>query len=165
MVKHLLDFAKIDPERLHLDWASASEAARFTDIVKEFTQEIKALGPFEPYNFRLELQAMKKTVREESIRWLAGMVRRVTEVGNVYGEKITREEYDKIMDKALRDEYHRSLISVALKERPMSVRELDEVTHIGIEAISNYLTDLDARGEVSFHGFEGRVSKYITLAA
>lgn len=163
MIKHLFDFSKVGAQRLLLEWASAAEGARFAGIVNDFTQEIKTLGPFEPDTFRLELQAMKKTLREESIRWLVGIGRRITEVGNVYGEKITKEEYDKIMDMALRDEYNRSLISVALKERPMSVQELDEVIHIGVEAIPDYLTDLDARGEVSFHGFEGKVSKYIYI--
>lgn len=31
--------------RLRLEWVSASEGARFAEVVKEFTEEIKKLGP------------------------------------------------------------------------------------------------------------------------
>jgi F420-non-reducing hydrogenase iron-sulfur subunit len=42
-----LSYAGIDPRRLHLDWVSSSEAGRFADVVQEFTDEIRALGPLE----------------------------------------------------------------------------------------------------------------------
>jgi len=42
-----LSYAGIDPKRLRLDWVSSSEAGRFADVVQEFTDEIRALGPLE----------------------------------------------------------------------------------------------------------------------
>jgi coenzyme F420-reducing hydrogenase delta subunit len=30
-----------------VEWVSASEAARFADVVQEFTERIRALGPLE----------------------------------------------------------------------------------------------------------------------
>jgi coenzyme F420-reducing hydrogenase delta subunit len=30
-----------------LEWVSASEAARFADVVQEFTNQVRALGPLE----------------------------------------------------------------------------------------------------------------------
>jgi len=41
----LLTFAGLEPERLRLDWVSASEGERFSRIVTEFTDSVKALGP------------------------------------------------------------------------------------------------------------------------
>lgn len=41
----LLDFFGIDQRRFKLTWVSASEGARFADIVTEMTEEIRALGP------------------------------------------------------------------------------------------------------------------------
>jgi coenzyme F420-reducing hydrogenase delta subunit len=32
---------------VHLDWVSASEAARFAEVVQEFTDQVRALGPLE----------------------------------------------------------------------------------------------------------------------
>jgi F420-non-reducing hydrogenase iron-sulfur subunit len=41
----LLKYVGIHPDRLRLDWVSASEAARFADVVEEFTKQVRALGP------------------------------------------------------------------------------------------------------------------------
>ncbi len=45
VMRRLLDFFGIEKERLKLTWVSASEGARFAEIVRELTEEIKALGP------------------------------------------------------------------------------------------------------------------------
>jgi ferredoxin len=41
----LLSFAGLEPERLRLDWVSASEGERFARIVNEFTGAVRQLGP------------------------------------------------------------------------------------------------------------------------
>jgi coenzyme F420-reducing hydrogenase delta subunit len=42
-----LSHVGINPERLLLDWVSASEANRFAQIVEEFTQWVRQMGPLE----------------------------------------------------------------------------------------------------------------------
>ena len=37
----------INEKRLRLEWVSASEGKKFADLITEFTNEIKDLGPFE----------------------------------------------------------------------------------------------------------------------
>jgi F420-non-reducing hydrogenase iron-sulfur subunit len=44
-VKKLLDTMGIEPDRVRLEWVSASEGIRFADTVREFTETIKKLGP------------------------------------------------------------------------------------------------------------------------
>jgi coenzyme F420-reducing hydrogenase delta subunit/ferredoxin len=41
----LMSFAGLEPERLRLDWVSASEGERFARIVNEFTEAVRQLGP------------------------------------------------------------------------------------------------------------------------
>ena len=41
----LLDFFGVERERFHLDWVSASEGARFAEVVASFTEQVRALGP------------------------------------------------------------------------------------------------------------------------
>jgi F420-non-reducing hydrogenase iron-sulfur subunit len=43
--QRLLKQFGIEPERLRLEWISASEGARFAEVVTDFTNEIKELGP------------------------------------------------------------------------------------------------------------------------
>jgi coenzyme F420-reducing hydrogenase delta subunit/ferredoxin len=45
ILKSLLKFTGLEPERLRLDWVSASEGERFSRIASEFTEDVRALGP------------------------------------------------------------------------------------------------------------------------
>lgn len=45
LTKKLLHDFGIEPERLRLEWISASEGARFAQVVADFTNTIKELGP------------------------------------------------------------------------------------------------------------------------
>lgn len=44
-ITDLLAFAGIEPERLRLDWVSSSEGVKFAQVMNEFSDTIKSLGP------------------------------------------------------------------------------------------------------------------------
>jgi F420-non-reducing hydrogenase iron-sulfur subunit len=44
VARSLIRLLGIEPERLRLEWISAGEGARFAQVVREFTEEIRALG-------------------------------------------------------------------------------------------------------------------------
>jgi len=45
MLKKLLEQFGLEPERLRLEWVSASEGDRFATVIKDMTEQIKKLGP------------------------------------------------------------------------------------------------------------------------
>ncbi len=45
VMRELLVFLGIEPERIKLDWVSASEGARFARVVGELTETLRSLGP------------------------------------------------------------------------------------------------------------------------
>ncbi|MHA2070026.1 MAG: hydrogenase iron-sulfur subunit [Candidatus Thorarchaeota archaeon] len=45
MLKKLIAKTGLEVERLRLEWVSASEGALFSEIVRDFTEQIKNLGP------------------------------------------------------------------------------------------------------------------------
>ncbi len=45
LTKQLLTTLGLEPERVRLSWISASEGPRFAQVVSEFTEHIRALGP------------------------------------------------------------------------------------------------------------------------
>ncbi len=45
LVRDLLGYVGVNPERMELVWVSASEAPRFVEVTKAFTQRIRELGP------------------------------------------------------------------------------------------------------------------------
>jgi F420-non-reducing hydrogenase iron-sulfur subunit len=47
LVRKLLAQFGVEPERVRLEWVSASEGDRYAEVVAEFTDEIRKLGPLE----------------------------------------------------------------------------------------------------------------------
>ena len=47
LTKALVKGMGINPARVRLEWVSASEGARFKEVVTEFTEQIRELGPLE----------------------------------------------------------------------------------------------------------------------
>lgn len=45
LLKELMEFVGIEPQRFKMSWVSAAEGAKFTEIIGEFVQELKPLGP------------------------------------------------------------------------------------------------------------------------
>jgi len=45
LLKNVLEQFGIEPERLRLEWISASEGDRFATVIKDMTEQIKKLGP------------------------------------------------------------------------------------------------------------------------
>jgi len=45
LLKKLLEQFGIEKERLRLEWVSAAEGARFAEVVKKATEDIRVLGP------------------------------------------------------------------------------------------------------------------------
>lgn len=44
-MKRLLEFSGVDPERLVLKWVSSAEGPRYAQVVTDFVEKIRALGP------------------------------------------------------------------------------------------------------------------------
>lgn len=47
LLRPLLDYLGIEKERFRLEWVSASEGKRFSELVLDFTETLKRIGPQE----------------------------------------------------------------------------------------------------------------------
>jgi coenzyme F420-reducing hydrogenase delta subunit len=45
LVKKLLEYVGLEPERFQMSWVSAAEGQKYTRIIKDFVNELKPLGP------------------------------------------------------------------------------------------------------------------------
>ena len=45
LVKKLLDFIGIEPERFQMSWVSAAEGTKYTQIISDFVDVLQPLGP------------------------------------------------------------------------------------------------------------------------
>ena len=62
----MLGYAGINPDRLLLAWVSGSEANRFAEVVQEFTEWVRKLGP-------LETKQESRKSGNQGIRELGGL--------------------------------------------------------------------------------------------
>jgi predicted Rossmann fold nucleotide-binding protein DprA/Smf involved in DNA uptake len=94
-----------------------------------------------------------------------GLTRQLTEQGNVYQEKLKKENYQKVICQATEEEYQKALVLEALKETPRSVRGISEKTGLPVYTISLRLNELEREGKAELSGYEGSTPKFIGLAA
>jgi len=45
ITRKILDFVGMEPERFRVEWISASEGKQFAEIVTEFEEQVRSLGP------------------------------------------------------------------------------------------------------------------------
>jgi F420-non-reducing hydrogenase iron-sulfur subunit len=57
LVRNLLGYVGINPDRLRLDWVSSAEAPKFAKVTGEFVETVRALGPI------AEEMAVEQSVR------------------------------------------------------------------------------------------------------
>ncbi len=45
VLKKLLEYVGVNPNRFHVSWVSASEGTKFTKVIDEVTESVRSLGP------------------------------------------------------------------------------------------------------------------------
>ena len=59
MLLDLLEQFGIDRKRVRLEWISASEGEQFAQVVKDFTKQLKSLGPL---RWKENIEAISETI-------------------------------------------------------------------------------------------------------
>jgi len=169
MLKKLLALTGLEPERLRLDWVSASEGQRFAGIVTEFTERIRKLGPSPLSEENLDkeilenIQAAKNAVSDFRLRVLVGRERELTEKVNVYGEKISQEEFDSLLDEIVRAEFIRHKIHILTKQKPLSVKELAAIIRMEPALVLRHIVDMRRKGMIALDRVEETTPLYRAL--
>lgn len=159
MLKKLLNFVDLD-NRLRLEWVSASEGIRFAQVIREFTEQIKNLGPSPLRNkdddptLLEKFEAVERVIENFRIRTLIGRERALINEGNVYGEKSAVEKLENLIDGALMAEYIGNRIFVLLKRQPMSVKDLSKHLDLSAQDILDHIVILKQRGLVGIDKIE-----------
>lgn len=164
--KELIQKAGVDPKRLRLEWISASEGERFANTAKEFTEQVRELGPVqekEKEKIERELRVASKAASGTRARILMGKERELIEEGNVYGEKASQEDFDALMKEILDDEHTREKILLIAKDEPLSIKEISKRMDMPSQEIGRHVMWLRHKGRIALHGIEGRSPLYRTV--
>jgi F420-non-reducing hydrogenase iron-sulfur subunit len=162
LLKRLVEKAGLEKGRVMLEWVSASEGQKFADVVTGFIDRIKKLGPTpaaENPEIRQGLLAAQAAAEAYRLRALVGKEEKLENRGNVYGDKLSQDELDRIMDEAVDKEYTRNRIKLLLKE-PMSVKGLSEKLGIDSKLVLEHIVILRQRGWVDLYEVRGHSPFY-----
>jgi len=165
VVSSLLDVSGIGKGRMRLSWVSAAEGQLFAQYVTEFSSAVRELGPFDSEENGFRLNAVIRTLDAPRIRWLMGMTRLLTEGENVYHEKLSKEDYNKLVYEATEAEYHKALIMESLERGPRSVREMAEETGLPVYTVSNRLNELERTGQAGLKEYNGTTPLFTSMVA
>jgi len=167
MLGKLLKTAGLCPERLYVDWVSAAEGTLYVDMVSKFTDRVRDLGPLgegedeKKNEIGQNLAAAERTLQSERIRWLVGNEKQMVEDENVYGEKVTQEDFDEVMDAALQEEYVRSHILLLTEREPLSAKDIAKQLQQPVAEIVDRVVDLLASKLISLADVQEHSPRYV----
>ncbi len=166
MIQRILEVLEISPERLLVDWISPAEGERLAGLLRDFSEKVVELGPLgseaslELGELSQRLSASKGALADDRLRWLVGRERELIEEGNVFGERLPQEEFDRVMVESIRKEYQRNRILRSLGENALTVREMAEVVGLPPREILRNLVALESDGLVSVTEIDGNSPRY-----
>jgi coenzyme F420-reducing hydrogenase delta subunit len=155
LCKKLLGQIGVNPERLRLEWVSASEGNRFAEVITDFTKKLKELGPLgvgegiDESGLKFKLEAVKnlvpylKLVERERMR-----VHFNTD--EEYKEFFNSAEADRLFNELIVDKLAISQIMLLLRERPLSTGEISEILGLNPSEVSRHLNSSARQGLVRF---------------
>ena len=142
--KKLLEQSGLNPDRLRLEWISASEGNRFAEVVTDFTGRLKELGPLgtgegmDQNTVRLKLEAIRKIlpyiklVEREKLR-----VR--FENKKEYEEFFASEGLKSLFIDLIADKLAISQIMVLLQEQALSTGAIADSLGMSPSEVSKHL--------------------------
>jgi len=169
MLNKLVALTGLEPERLRLEWVSAAEGQRFAQIVTEFTEQVRKLGPSpiagkNPNQTILKnVLAAKEAAADSRLRVLVGRERELTEKTNVYNEKITQEEFDTLLNSVVEAEFFRQKIRLLTEDEPFSVKQLAAMTGTDPAEVLDNIVNMRRRRMITFDHLEGTTPFYRAL--
>jgi len=149
--------------RFKYEWVSASEGQLFAEVVGEFTDHIRSMGPSpvaDSANLQFKLRAAQREMGDFRLRWLVGRQRQILEEGDAYGQERPRDEWEAVMEKVLRDEFIRAQIIEATIEEPASVEDMAEVIGVDSVEVFRHVQRLRYRGKVMMAGHRDQSPLY-----
>lgn len=162
MTKRMLKEVGVEPQRLRLEWVSASEGARFTSLVTEFTEEIRELGKIKVE--KEEMEAMLLAAADYRLRILATKQKELREEGNKYEEVFTKHEMDRLLTDIIKEEYQAKRILLMLKN-PLSVKEIASKMNFSLPVVLRHVLDLRRYELIGIHKIEDNTPVYIAKGA
>ena len=153
--KKILHLIGLNPERLRIEWISASEGMRFAEAMNDFSKRLKELGPLgkgegingKGLKFKLEaagdLVPYMKLVERERLRV-------PVKSEQAYNDFFANEEVDRLFKELIADKLEMRQIMALLREKPRSSGEISDILGLSPSEVSAHLNSSAKQGLVNF---------------
>ncbi len=153
--KKLLELIGVNPDRLRLEWVSASEGIRFAEVVTDFTRQLKELGPL---GIGEEINGTGLKFKLEAVNDLIPYIKLVErkklkvhfETEEEYEEYFNSDEVNSLFKELIGDKLAMRQILLLLREKPLSTGEIAEVLGLNPSEVSKYLNSTARQGLTRF---------------
>jgi len=159
LARKVLEQVGINPDRLRLEWVSASEGMRYAEVMNDFGKKLKELGPMgkaegiPQASLKFKFAAVKKLlpylklVERESLR-----VSFKTE--HEYNQFFQSEEVNTLIRDLIAEKLGISQITTLLSKKPLSTREIAETLCLEPSEVSRRLNTSARQGLVRYDSAE-----------
>jgi len=155
LCKKIMEHIGLNPERLRIEFMSSGEGILFAEVVNDFVNKVKELGPLgksegideNGLKFRLEaatkLVPYIKLVERERLRV-------PTKSEAAYNEFYSSDELNRLFDELVVDKLAIGQITSLLRERPRSTGEIAEILGLSPSEVSKHLNSSSRQGLVRY---------------
>ncbi len=155
LCRKLLTLIGLDPQRLRLEWISASEGSRYAEVMNDFSQTVQSLGPLgegegideNVLAFRMKtLQGMVPYIKLVELERLRVRLKSVEAVEAFYDS----DEFDTMFRELIADKLAICQIMTLLREKPRSTGELSQLLGLSSSEISRHVNIAARQGMCRF---------------
>ena len=151
----LLELMGVNPERLTIEFMSAGEGILLTELVNEFCNKVRELGPLgkgdgeneNGLKFKFEaatkLVPFIKLVERERLR-------APSKSEEAYNEFFTSDEVDRLFKETIGTKLAMSQIMLLLEEKPLSTGEISEILGLNPSEVSRHMNMSSRQGLVRY---------------
>lgn len=166
LCRKLLAHIGLNPERLRIEWISASEGMRYAEVMNDFSKTTKALGPLgvgegldlKTLKFRLAaLTALVPYIRLVEREKLRVSFKTVEE----YSAFFESEAFTRLFNDMIVSKFEISQILALLREKPLTTNEITQTLDLERTDVAKYLNDSVRQG---FIGFDAESHRFATIA-
>lgn len=155
LFKKLLEHIGLNPERLRLEWISASEGTRFAEVMDDFVKNLKTAGPLgknegiDKNGLKLKFEAVNKLI--PYIKLVEREKLRVPfKSEEEYNKFFKSSEVNRLFNELIGDNLSISQIMLHLREKPLATGEIAEISGMNPSEVSMHMKNSSRQGLVKY---------------
>ncbi|MEI6306551.1 MAG: hydrogenase iron-sulfur subunit, partial [Deltaproteobacteria bacterium] len=155
LCRMLLKHIGVNPERLRLEWISASEGMRYAEVMNDFGKVLKELGPLgkgegiDQNTLDLKLDALTKMVPYTKLVERERLRARFTNE-EAYKSYFASDEMKRLFTALLADKLSVSQILMLLKVKPLTTVEISQTLGLNPSDVARHLKSSTRQGMVRY---------------